>query len=123
MSDLGGPWIGIKSFFSFIGLFINDMLLFRLIKKDNLFFSLNIENYFFLFFLLLSSFYLKIMSVIDLTAIHHIDNIGNEYELLYVNLFYKLNFRFFLKIFLKKEDLIVSNSHSYKSTAWFEREI
>lgn len=117
MSDLGVHWTGVKSNFSLFGIFLNNMLSFRLIKKKNLFFSLNLESYFYLFFIFLSSLYLKIFSIIDLTAVHYIDNINNEYELLYVNIFHKLNFRFFFKIFLKKEDLILSNSDSFKSTA------
>lgn len=117
MSDLEAPWIDIKLCFLLFGIFLNNMFSFRLIKKKNLFFSLNLENYFYLFFIFISSLYLKIVSIVDLTAVHYIDNTSNEYELLYVNIFHKLNFRFFFKISLKKEDLIVSSSKLFKSTA------
>lgn len=123
MNDLGVLWTGLKSYFIFLNILISDMLLCCLIKKKNLLLFLNQENYFNLFFTFLNNLYLKIISIIDLTAIHYIENIGNEYELLYVNIFYKLNFRFFFKMFLKKEDLIVSSSESFKSTSWLEREI
>jgi NADH:ubiquinone oxidoreductase subunit C len=123
MSDLEEPWTDIKSYLLLFSILLNNMLSFSLIKKKNLLFSLSTEYYFFLFFIFLSNFFLKITSVIDLTATHYIDNITKDFELLYVNIFYKLNFRFFFKIFLKKEDLIVSISELFKSTAWFEREV
>jgi hypothetical protein len=117
MNDLGAPWIGIKLCFSLFCIFLSDMYSFRLIKKKNLFFSLKLENYFHLFSVFLSNLYLKITSIVDLAATHYIDNINKEFELLYVNIFYKLNFRFFFKILLKKEDLIVSTSNLFKSMA------
>ena|ERR1051325_7020365 len=117
MSGSGAPWIGINICFLLFGVFLSNMFSFRLIKKKNLFFSLNLENYFYLFFVFLSSIYLKIISIVDLAATHYIDNTNKEFELLYVNMFHKLNFRFFFKILLKKEDLIVSTSKLFKSIA------
>jgi len=123
MNDLEEPWIDIKSYLLLFGILLNNMLSFSLIKRKNLLLSLNAEYYFFLFFVFLSNFFLKIMSIIDLTATHYVDNTDNDFELLYVNIFHKLNFRFFFKIFLKKEDLVVSISELFKSTAWLEREV
>ena len=117
MSDLGARWIGIKVYFLFFCMLLSNMYSFCLIKKKNLFFSLNLENYFYLFFVFLSNLYLKIISIVDLAATHYIDNINKDFELLYVNIFYKFNFRFFFKILLKKEDLIVSTSELFKSMA------
>jgi len=63
------------------------------------------------------------MSIIDIVALHFPSNLENEFELLYVNLNYSLNLRSFLKILIKKEDLMISISNLYNSTAWLEREI
>jgi len=117
MNDIKVRWIGVKLCFFLFCKFVSNMYSFYLIKKKNLLFSLNLENYFYLFFVFLSSLYLKITSIADLVAAHNIDNKNKEFELLYVNIFYKLNFRFFFKILLKKEDLVVSTSELFKSMA------
>lgn len=123
MSGSKEPWIGINICLLLFCIFSSDMLSFRLIKKKNLFFSLNTENYFYLFSMFLSNLYLKIISIVDLVAIHYIDNINKEFELLYVNIFHKLNFRFFFKLLLRKEALIISTSAFFKSMSWLEREV
>jgi hypothetical protein len=45
-------------------------------------------------------------------ATHYIDY-KNEFELLYVGLCYKYNFRFFFKLFINKEDLLISLNNIY----------
>ena len=63
------------------------------------------------------------MSIIDIVALHFPSNLENEFEFLYVNVNYILNLRYFFKILIKKEDLMISISNLYNSTAWLEREI
>jgi NADH-quinone oxidoreductase subunit C len=94
-----------------------------LIKKKYFFYNLNIFLYFFLFNILNSSIILKIDTIIDIVATHYSDNSINEFELLYVNINYKFNLRFFFKLLINKENLIISISNLFKSVAWLEREI
>lgn len=94
-----------------------------LIKKKRFFFLLNTDLYFYLFNMLSSNLIVKINSIIDLVATHFLDNSDDEFELLYVNLNYKLNLRFFIKLLINKENLIVSISNLFESVAWLEREI
>lgn len=123
MNDFVELWTGN----SYLIFFFNNVLVslhdFYLIKKKKIFFFINIFLYIFLFNILNSSIVLKIKSIIDIVATHYPDNLNSEFELLYVSLNYKLNLRFFLKLFIKKEDLMVSISNIYKSAAWLEREI
>ena len=87
------------------------------------FFFLNTYLYFYFFSILNSNIILKIKTIIDIVATHYPNNLDNEFEFLYVNLNYKLNLRFFLKLLIKKEDLMISLSNLYKSVTWLEREI
>jgi NADH:ubiquinone oxidoreductase subunit C len=68
---------------------------------------LNIFFYYKFFIDLKNSMILNFESLTDFTCLHYPD-ILNEMELNYFILSYKLNIRFILKIFLKKEDLIIS---------------
>ena len=61
MNDLEEPWTDIKSYLLLFSVLLNNMLSFSLIKKKNLLFSLSTEHYFFLFFVFLSNFFLKIV--------------------------------------------------------------
>jgi NADH-quinone oxidoreductase subunit C len=122
MSDFVVLWTENNHYILFLNNAFRSMYEFFLVKKKNLFFSLNIFLYFFLFSILNSNTILKIMSIIDIVALHFPSN-ENEFEFLYVNLNYSLNLRFFLKLLLKKEDLMISISNLYNSTAWLEREI
>jgi len=94
-----------------------------LIKKKNFFFFLNTFLYFYLLSILNSNIIFKINTIIDIVATHYPDNFENEFELLYVNLNYKLNLRFFFKLLIKKENLIISINNIFNSAAWLEREI
>jgi hypothetical protein len=123
MSDFVVLWTENNHYILFLNNAFRSMYEFFLVKKKNLFFSLNIFLYFFLFSILNSNTILKIMSIIDIVALHFPSNLENEFEFLYVNLNYILNLRFFLKLLIKKEDLMISISNLYNSTAWLEREI
>jgi NADH:ubiquinone oxidoreductase subunit C len=123
MSDLEVLWIENNYVLLLFKKVLNNMFNISLIKKKNIFFFLNIYLYFFLFSILNSNLIIKINTIIDIVATHYPDNSKNEFELLYVNLNYKLNLRFFLKVLTNKENLIVSINEFFKSVSWLEREI
>jgi len=123
MSDLEVLWIENSYILMLFNKFFNNMYDIFLIKKKNIYIFLNIYLYFFLFSILNSNLIIKINSIIDIVATHYLDNSKNEFELLYVNLNYKLNLRFFLKILINKENLIISINKLFKSVLWLEREI
>lgn len=117
MSDSVVLWIENNNLTLFFKNFFFNMYEAFLIKKRKFFFFLNAFFYFFLFSILNSNIILKIVSIIDIVAIHLPDNLDNEFEFLYVNLNYKLNLRFFIKILIKKENLMISISNIYKSVS------
>jgi len=117
MSDFVVHWIENNHYILFLNNVFKHMYEFFLVKKKKIFFSLNIFLYFFLFSILNSNTIFKIMSIIDVVALHFPSNMENEFEFIYVNLNYSLNLRFFLKILIKKEDLMISTSNLYNSTA------
>jgi len=123
MSDLEELWTGNSYILILFKIYLSNMYDFYLIKKKNLYFFLDINFYFYLFSFLNSNLIVKINSIIDIIATHYPDNFSNEFELLYVNINYKLNFRFFLKTLINKENLIISLNNIFKSAAWLEREI
>ena len=123
MSDSVELWIGSSYLIFLFNILLNNVYDFFLIKKKRFFFFLNTYLYFYSFSILSSNILIKIKSIIDIVATHFPDNLENEFEFLYVNINYKLNLRFFLKLLIKKEDLMVSLSNLYKSVGWFEREI
>jgi NADH:ubiquinone oxidoreductase subunit C len=123
MSDLEELWIENNHILMLFKFFLNNMYNNFLIKKKKFIFFLNTHFYFFLFSVLNSNLIIKINTIIDVAAVHYPDNSKNEFELLYVNLNYKLNLRFFLKLLINKENLIVSLNNIFKSVAWLEREI
>jgi NADH-quinone oxidoreductase subunit C len=123
MNDFVVLWIENNHYIIFLNNAFKSMYEYFLIKKNKIFFSLNIFLYFFLFSILNSNTIYRIMSIIDIVALHFPSNLENEFEFLYVNLNYNLNLRSFLKVLIKKEDLMISLSNLYNSTAWLEREI
>src|SRR5215469_10154426 len=108
MNDLEVLWIENNYLILLFKIFLNNMYNFFLIKKKNFFFNLSIYIYIYLFYILNSSLIIKINSIIDIAAIHYPDNFENKFELLYVNLNFKLNLRFFFKLLINKENLIIS---------------
>ena len=65
---------------------------------------------------------LNFESLTDFTGLHY-PEILNEIELNYFLLSYKLSLRCIFKLFIKKEDLIISLNKLFKSSSWLEREI
>jgi NADH:ubiquinone oxidoreductase subunit C len=116
MNDTEGRWIENSYIVILFKSFLSSMYDFYLLKK-NIYFFLDIYSYFHLFSFLNSNLILKIDSIIDIIATHYPDNYDNEFELLYVNINYKLNLRFFLKMLINKENLIVSLNKFFKSVA------
>lgn len=123
MNDLEGLWIGINYLRLLFYTLLKNMFITYLIKKKNFFLFINSFYYFYLFIILNKNFFLKIDTIIDIVATHYPDNLNNEFELLYVNLLKKLNIRFFFKLFIKKENVVISISKIFKSANWLEREI
>ena len=123
MNDSVVLWTGSSYLVFLFNIMLNNVYDFFLIKKKKFFFFLNTYLYFYLFSILNSNILIKIKSIIDIVATHFPDNLENEFEFLYVNINYKLNLRFFFKLLIKKEDLMVSLSNLYKSVGWLEREI
>jgi hypothetical protein len=115
MNDSVELLIGSSYLIFFFNILLNNVYDFFLIKKKKFFFFLNTYLYFYSFSILNSNILIKIKSIIDIVATHFPDNLENEFEFLYVNLNYKLNLRFFFKLLIKKEDLMVSLSNLYKS--------
>jgi hypothetical protein len=117
MNDSVVLWTENNNYILFFNNVLKNMYEFFLLKKKKIFFSLNIFLYFFLFSILNSNTTFRIMSIIDIVALHFPSNLENEFEFLYVNLNYSFNLRFFYKILIKKEDLMISISNLYNSTA------
>jgi NADH-quinone oxidoreductase subunit C len=65
---------------------------------------------------------LKFVTLSDYSALHYPGNL-NEFEVNYLLLSYSLNFKCFLRIFTKKDDLILSINEIYSNSNWLEREI
>src|SRR5690349_9902342 len=114
MNDIEELWIENSYIFLLFKKFLGNMYDFYLVKKKNLYFFLDINSFFYLFSFLNSNLILKINSIIDIIATHYPDNYNNEFELLYININYKLNLRFFLKTLINKENLIISLNYLFK---------
>jgi hypothetical protein len=114
MSDFKVLWTGFNYLILFFGFILNNLYDSFLIKKKKFYFFFNIDYYFNLFNILSSNLIIKIDTIIDIVAVHYFSN-KNEFEFLYVCLNYKLNLRFFLKLLINKEDLIVSINKLYQS--------
>jgi len=97
---------------NFVSLF-NTSVQVGIILNVSFFYSilLNLKNILFLKFLTLS----------DLTVSHYLGFV-KEFILYYYILSYNLNLRYFLKKYLKKEDLNFSLCDIYLNSNWFERE-
>jgi NADH:ubiquinone oxidoreductase subunit C len=85
-------------------------------KPTCLILLLNMLYYYRAFIGLKNSIALNFESLVDFSALHYPD-ILNEIELAYFILSYKLSQRLFLKIFIKKEDLIISLNKIFYSIA------
>ena len=94
---------------SLVNIFYIKYIISSIIKYVCIVLLLNISFYYNFFIELKNSMVLNFESLVDFTSLHYPD-ILNEIELNYFILSYKLNLRFILKIFIKKEDLIISLS-------------
>lgn len=94
-----------------------------LMKRKKSYFFLNIYYYLNLFNILSSNLIVKVSTIIDLVATHYFNYKENDFEFLYVCLNYKLNLRFFLKLLINKENLMISINKIFQSIKWLEREI
>ena len=65
---------------------------------------------------------LKFSTLSDYTALHYPGYIS-EFEINYLLLSYRLNFKCFLRNFTEKDDLILSIDEIYANANWLEREI
>ena len=92
---------------SLINVFYIKYIISSIMKYACIVLLLNIFFYYNFFIDLKNSMILNFESLVDFTSLHYPD-ILNEIELNYFILSYKLNLRFILKIFIKKEDLIIS---------------
>lgn len=64
----------------------------------------------------------KYQTLSDLTAVNYTDAL-KSLELNYFFLSYKLNFKYNLKLYINKEDLILSIMPIYQNANWLEREL
>jgi NADH:ubiquinone oxidoreductase subunit C len=97
-----------------INLFFLKYLVCFVIKYTCIILVLNILFYYNFFIDLKNLMTFNFKSLIDLTASHYPDLL-NEFELNYCLLSYKFSIRFFLRIFSKKEDLIISLNNIFSS--------
>lgn len=64
----------------------------------------------------------KFFTLSDYSALHYPGQLS-EFEVNYLLLSYSLNFKCFLRIFIQKDDLVVSIQEIYSNSNWLEREI
>jgi NADH:ubiquinone oxidoreductase subunit C len=117
MSDLEELWIENSYLILFFNIILNNMYNIFVVKKTSIFFLLNIIFLIFFFSILNSNLVIKVNTIIDIVATHYPDNYKKEFELLYVNLNYKLNLRFFLKTLVNKDNIIISINKLFESAA------
>jgi NADH-quinone oxidoreductase subunit C len=126
MSDMKEHLIEINIMNNFILILVNifyiKYIISSVIKYAFIVLLLNIFYYYNFFIDLKNSMILNFESLVDFTSLHYPD-ILNEIELNYFILSYKLNLRFILKIFMKKEDLIISLNKIFINSTWLEREV
>jgi len=122
MNDMKERLIDLNYYYIYINRIYNKFIYSIIIKYNCLFLILNYILYINLFNSIKYSNVLKMNTLSDFTVINHIDNIY-DFELIYIVLSYKLNLRLIIKLFCKKEDLIISLSNIYINANWLEREI
>jgi len=105
-----------------INLFFSKYLICFVIKYACIILILNLLYYYNFFIDLKDLMVFNFKSLIDFTASHYPDLL-NQFELNYCLLSYKFGIRCFLKLFSKKEDLIISLNNIFASANWLEREL
>src|SRR5688500_18811955 len=108
MNDMKERLIDLNYYYIYINRIYNKFIYSIIIKYNCLFLILNYILYINLFNSIKYSNVLKMNTLSDFTVINHIDNIY-DFELIYIVLSYKL----IIKLFCKKEDLIISLSNIY----------
>ena len=64
----------------------------------------------------------KFVTLSDYSALHYPGTL-TEFEVNYLLLSYRLNFKCFLRLFVNKDDLVLSINEIYSNSNWLEREI
>lgn len=108
--------------YSFVNAFYIKYLISSIMKHTCIVLLLNLFYYYNFFIDLKNSMILNCESLSDFTGLHYPD-IVNEIELNYFIISYELNYRFNLKIFIKKEDLVISLNKIFNNSSWLEREV
>jgi NADH:ubiquinone oxidoreductase subunit C len=91
---------------------LNSFLIVFILRRYLLIIVLKSLNYLYFFFFIKTSNLLKFETLSDLTVIHYPDHIF-EFQLIYINLSYKLNLRIWSNLNIKKDDLVISLSSIY----------
>ena len=107
---------------SFVNAFYVKYIISNIFKYTCTVLLLNLFYYYNFFIDLKNSMVLNCESLSDFTGLHYPDII-NEIELNYFIISYELNYRFTLKIFVKREDLVISLNKIFKNSNWLEREV
>ena len=105
-----------------LNLFLEKYINIYLLKYNIIVIWLNMLFYYNFFIDLKILMILKFMSLMDFTSLHYPDNLS-EMELNYYILSYNFVNRILIKLLSKKEDLIISLSNIFWSSAWLEREV
>ena len=108
--------------FSLVNRFYLKYLIGSIIKRSCIVLLSNIIFYYSFFIDLKNFMIFSFESLTDFTSMHY-PEVLNEIELNYFLLSYKLNLRCILKLFIKKEDLIISLNKLFSSSIWLEREV
>lgn len=100
---------------SFINIIYIKYVISSIIKHSSIVLLLNLFYYYNFFVDLKNSMILNCETLSDFTGLHYPD-ILNEIELNYFILSYELNYRFTFKIFVKREDLVISLNELFKNS-------
>src|SRR5690348_18280941 len=95
------------SILSFVNVLYIKYIICNILKYTCIILILNIFYYYNFFIDLKGSMLFNFESLLDFTSVHYPDII-NEIELNYFIISYNLNYRFNLKFFIIREDLIIS---------------
>src|SRR3982751_4701364 len=114
MNDMKEPLIDLKFFFIIFNKIYFKFINLFIVKCFYIVLVLHIFFYMEFFYNIKHSNNLKFLVLNDFTVVHNI-NYLNEFELIYIFLSYKLNTRLMLKLYVRKEDLIMSLSNLYKN--------
>jgi hypothetical protein len=113
MSDMKVRLIDPKLYYlSLLSKIYNKFIYFTLLRFNYFIIILNYTYFFYLFNCLKDSILFRMNTLSEFTAINYQGSLY-EFELIYIILSYKFNIRFILKLYTKKEDLVLSLSNLY----------